>query len=163
MTCWVADASPLIFLARLGHLGLLRHAGRSVLVPPGAFAETQAVDDSAAAELRDASSAWLTIREVRNSTAIALVCADLGRGESEAIVLASEVGAERLVVDDLEARRFAVRCGLNVVGTLGILLAAKLEDKLPSLTAECDRLERVGFRIDQPLRAAVLRRAGEFE
>ncbi len=35
MSCWVVDTGPLIFLAQLDHLDLLRHAADEVLVPPG--------------------------------------------------------------------------------------------------------------------------------
>ena len=55
------------------------------------------------------------------------MAADSGRGgsygsalhksETETIVLATELNAERLVIDDLDARRFATRCGLKLIGT----------------------------------------------
>jgi len=87
--------------------------------------------------------------------------ADLGPGEAEASVLAKECGAEMLVLDDLDARRFASRVGLSVVGTAGLLLAAKLRGDIPSLAADLDRLEVAGFRIGARLNQAVLAAAGE--
>ena len=76
-------------------------------------------------------------------------------------MLAKELESQRLVVDDLDARRFAQRAGLSVVGTLGLLLAAKLRGELPSLRAEIERLESAGFHMSERLIVAVLSRAGE--
>ena len=64
-------------------------------------------------------------------------------------------------MDDLDARRFAARCGLKVVGTVGILLSAKRRGEIVSLREEIDRLAALGFRANPRLIAAVLQSAGE--
>lgn len=87
--------------------------------------------------------------------------ADLDAGEAEVIALAREVSAERVIMDDLDGRRFAHRLGLAPIGTLGLLLAARLRGELPSLQEEIERLQSVGFRISGALRRAFLERAGE--
>jgi len=51
----------------------------------------------------------------------------------EAIVLAQEIAADYVVLDDLLARRKAQRLGLSVIGTLGLLL---LLEKRSVLSAE---------------------------
>lgn len=87
--------------------------------------------------------------------------ADLDAGESEVIALALELEAERVILDDLDARRLAQRLGVVPVGTLGLLLAARLRGEIQSLRAELDRLQQAGFRVSPTLRQAVLREAGE--
>jgi predicted nucleic acid-binding protein len=82
-------------------------------------------------------------------------------GEAEVIVLARELDADRVVLDDLDARRFARRVGLEIAGTVGLLLAARKRGELASLRAEIERLELLGFRISPVLAEAVLRAAGE--
>jgi predicted nucleic acid-binding protein len=77
------------------------------------------------------------------------------------IALAHESSAERIVMDDLDGRRFARRLGLEPVGTLGLLLAARLRGELGSLREEIERLEREGFRASPSLVAAVLLAVGE--
>ena len=57
----------------------------------------------------------------------------LHQGELEAIVLAQELSADFVVLDDLLARRKAQRLEINVIGTLGLLL---LIEKRGLLTAE---------------------------
>ncbi len=44
------------------------------------------------------------------------------RGELEAIILAKELAADYVVLDDLLARRKAQQLGLQVIGTVGLLL-----------------------------------------
>jgi predicted nucleic acid-binding protein len=92
---------------------------------------------------------------------LAVLKRELGDGESEVIALALETDAARIVLDDLDARRLADRLGLKLIGTLGILLAAKLRGEIPSLRAEIDRLRRGGFRAGAALVEEILRSAGE--
>lgn len=101
------------------------------------------------------------MRNVTDETAVTLVQASLHKGEAEAIFLATELHAERLVMDDQDARRFANRCGLTVIGTLGILLAAKQRGAIASLRAEINALASLGFRANPRLVTAVLQSAGE--
>jgi predicted nucleic acid-binding protein len=66
-----------------------------------------------------------------------------------------------VVLDDFDARRFAWRVGLKPVGTLGLLLAARLRSEIPSLRAEVRQLQAAGFYVSEQLVAAALKDAGE--
>lgn len=57
----------------------------------------------------------------------------LHHGELEAIVLAQEIAADYVVLDDLLARRKAQRMAIGVIGTVGLLL---LLEKRNLLSAE---------------------------
>jgi predicted nucleic acid-binding protein len=155
------DASPLIFLAKLDHLDLLRRGADVVYVPRAVRAEVRAKPDTATQAIERACQAWLSVRQVSDRQAVEIVQADLDLGEAEVIALAREIGADRVVMDDLDARRFARRLGLEMVGTVGLLLAARLRGELPSLQQEIERLETLGFRVAPSLAEAVLRVAGE--
>ena len=161
MSIWVVDTSPLIFLAKLGHLDLLRKGADAVYVPHAVLEEVRAKPDAATYAIEHACQTWLLIRPVGNRQAVEIVQADLDLGEAEVIALAREVGADRVVMDDLDARRFARRLGLEMVGTVGLLLAARLRDELPSLRREIERLEALGLRVAPALVEAVLQAAGE--
>ena len=80
----------------------------------------------------------------------------IGAGESEAIALAVRLAA-LLLVDDFEARRVAVRCGLRVVGTLGILERAAASGIL-SLPEALDKLRGTNFRLSERVIEAALDR-----
>ena len=160
MSLWVVDTSPLIFLAKLDRLELLRGGADEILVPRAVLGEIQEYRDEARRRIEEAL-VWLTVTPVREHQVVEVLLADLDLGEAETIALALETRAERVVMDDLDGRRFARRVGLTAVGTLGLLLAARLRGELPSLRAEIERLERGGFRVGESLRMAVLEAAGE--
>lgn len=65
------------------------------------------------------------------------------------------------MLDDLSARRLARRVGFDVIGTVGILLAARLEGRIPRLLRELDRLREAGFFISELVIQAVAQAAGE--
>lgn len=161
MKLWVVDASPLIFLSKLDRLDLLQRSADQVVAPPAVLREISEHRDKASAKIQDAQRSWLGVRKVEDRRLVHVLMADLDAGESEAIALAIESGAERVVLDDLDARRLADRLGLSRIGTLGLLLAAKLRGELPSLRAEIDRLRKAGFRVSPALAQAVLREAAE--
>lgn len=97
----------------------------------------------------------------RPATAAAIREAGLGAGESEALALALELHAERVLLDELAGRKLASRLGVPVIGTLGVLLAAKRRGLIPALRESLDQLRHSGFRMDDDLFEAVLRQAGE--
>jgi hypothetical protein len=120
LTRWVVDAAPLIFLAKLGRLDILRTGANEVLTTPIVIREIDVRQDAAAAAVKAAAARWLGVRPALDSTAVTMLLGELDAGESEAIVLAHELSADRIVLDDLDARRHARRIGLHVVGTVGV-------------------------------------------
>ena len=87
--------------------------------------------------------------------------ARLGRGETDAIHLALHLRPDRLLMDDGEGRREALRLGLRVTGVLGLLVAAKRVGLLPAVRHEVDRLRTSGFRISEGLYKELLTSLGE--
>ena len=104
---------------------------------------------------------WLQVRPVEDLKIIEVLRADLDQGEAEVIALALQTQAERVVMDDLDGRRRARHLGLDLVGTLGLLLAARKRGELSRLREEIERLQQYGFRVSQSLLQAVLQEAGE--
>lgn len=160
---WVVDASPLLFLARIDRLSLLSVEAEAVLVPDAVWNEVQRIRDFASetiAEL-EAKGSWLRRASVGDRAGLATLEALVDAGEAEVLALAREIGAARVVLEDLDARRLAHRLGLERVGTVGLLLAAKLRGDLPSLHSEISKLEAEGFFLSRELKSAVLEAAGE--
>lgn len=161
MTTWVVDASPLIFLAKLERLELLKNHADTICVPQAVLEEIQAKADEAKCVIERATRSWLSVCQVSNRQAVEILSADLGLGETEVIILAKEIGADKVVMDDLDARRFARRVQLDVVGTMGLLLAARLRGEIPSLREEIEQLQALGFHVAIPLVEALRKEAGE--
>lgn len=120
----VVNASPLIFLARGGHLGLLQVFGGPVYVPRVVAAEVRrrGPDDLTVRAL--ATNPWL--EEVADGSIPQTVQHwALGPGESSVIAEAMRRPGSRAVIDDLAGRKCAVSLGVPVAGTLGIVLLAR--------------------------------------
>ncbi|MEE8304664.1 MAG: DUF3368 domain-containing protein, partial [Candidatus Tectomicrobia bacterium] len=106
-------------------------------------------------------AAWLQQETVSNPSLVAALH-ELGLGEAEAIALAVDNVGSLLILDDHRGRLIASSLGVNIVGTLGVLLIAKRKGLIEAVTPEITTLQaRVGFRIDAELRSKVLLEAGE--
>ncbi len=86
---------------------------------------------------------------------------DLGPGEAEVLALGLESRDSIVVLDDALARRVAVRLGLRLTGTLGILLDGKRIGIVPAVGPALEKLQALGFRLAGHTRAAVMALAGE--
>ncbi len=147
----VSNSSPLIVLARIGHLDLLERLFTTVMVPPAVTHEVVSV----------VLPTWVIERPLMQPVGPRILRASLGAGESEAISLALEVGVQWIILDDRPARRLAEALGLPVIGTLGILLASKRRGFLPAVRPCVDALVNVGFRMAPDLYERVIASAGE--
>jgi predicted nucleic acid-binding protein len=74
--------------------------------------------------------------------------------------LAQERGY-RIILDDHRARAVGRRLGLQVSGTIGILLKAKQENVIPAIRPLVAALEASGFYLSESLKEEVLQLAGE--
>ena len=157
----VSDSSPLIHLSQIGRLNLLKDLFRELLIPPALYHEVviEGRGRPGSEEVREAS--WIRVVKIRNIHLKKLLQFLLDEGESEVIVLALEVNAGLVLLDDREARLQAKRLGLRVTGTLGVLLRAKKLGLIKSLREELDKLKETGFRISKSLEEEMLNVAGE--
>ena len=115
---------------------------------PGAAAIAHAVNDQ-----------WLTVRSLSNPVPHNLPIG-LGPGESEAIALALELVC-LVLLDDKLARAAAPTAGLSVIGTGGLLLAAKSRSLIPSVGPTLEQLQSTGDHFSAELVARILELAGE--
>lgn len=165
MPAVVSDSSPLICLARLGRLDLLRRLFDAVFIPSAVWQEVaiDGGDREEALQVKEAAQdGWLQVEcpgGVSEDSEATLAGLDIG--EREAIALALEKGAT-LIMDEAAGRAAAQRLGLRCTGTLGVLVEAKLLGLIPRLREELDRLqEQTNFRFTPDLFEVVLGRAGE--
>jgi predicted nucleic acid-binding protein len=86
---------------------------------------------------------------------------NLGQGEKEVIALGLVTPNAVLILDDLLARQIAKREGLSMIGTLGILLAAKKQALIREVKPVLERLVSHKFRLSHEVAAQVLEQAGE--
>ena len=159
----IVNASPLIFLARVGCLELLREPPDSeVTVPDVAFQEVLAGEwfDPHVAAIRLASATWLRVAPAA-PPAPGLDPDRLDAGELAVLSLAIENPGAIVVLDDRAAREEATRRGIPLLGTAGILLRAKEQGRIAAVRPPLDAVRRAGLYLTDRLYRIVLRMAGE--
>ena len=158
--CVVADAGPLIALARIGRLGILHDLFGRVLVPPAVFAELciGSSRPGAAALAAASSQGWLV--ETATARVPLRLQRLLDRGEAEAIVLAQRTGA-LLVIDEATGRRAARHEHVHIIGTGAVLIAAKRRGLIADMAPLLEALLTAGYRLSAGLQHGILAQAGE--
>lgn len=158
----VSNTSPISNLAKVGRLDLLQQLYGVILIP-GAVNE-ELLDKRAGEIVITAvqSAIWLEIDSVQNQQLVNQLRNRVNVGEAEAIVLALEVQANRLLIDERLGRQAATSLGLKITGVLGILLLAKRQNLIKAARPIMDDLiTQANFRISNQLYADVLSAAGE--
>jgi len=159
----VSDSSPLILLSAIGELNLLQSLYSIINVPDAVYEEITAAGAGlpGAQEISDAG--WIHRHKVRNKRAVTklMKATGLDRGESEAIILAQELGASLLIVDDGTARRYAKKKGMPITGAIGVLLAAKNNGLIQAVKPLLGELIAAGIWLDAETYQNALKIAGE--
>jgi predicted nucleic acid-binding protein len=120
----VADTSPLNYLILIQHIRVLGTIYGQVVIPPAVQ------DELLASRAPDSVRAWINSPppwlEVRTPGRIDPgVDPTLDDGEREAISLVQNINEPTLLlIDDFPARIEAKRLGIEIIGTLGVLLVA---------------------------------------
>jgi predicted nucleic acid-binding protein len=145
----VSDTTAVTSLLKIDRVALLQKLFEQVLIPeavrdellkyhselPG-FLEVQAANDRAA------------VNSLRN---------EIDAGEAEAIILAEEIGADALLIDDKQGRAIAESRGLNCLGLAGALVMAKQNELIPSLGDLIETLQtKANFYLEPALKKSLL-------
>jgi uncharacterized protein len=128
----VVNATPLIALAVVDRLDLLPLVFGEVLVPTGVYAEV-VISGHERPEVEAAvRERWLRVMSPALSPAVEPVLLGLDQGELQVLLLAREINADWVVIDEKLGRRVARAMRLPVKGTLGVLLAAYYAGRFPA-------------------------------
>jgi len=155
----VSNTSPIMNLAIIGELSLLRDQFGEVLIPGAVLEELRVEEELPGSQsVRNAlKDGWIRIEPVKHRPLVRAMQRDLDKGEAEAIALAIEVNANWLLIDERDGRKAARSMKLNLVGVLGVLLKAKRNGKLNSLKKAMERLQaKAGFYVRADLYSAII-------
>jgi uncharacterized protein len=155
----VSNTSPILNLAIIGRLTLLKDQFGVVHVPKAVQDELRPQEDRPGSEhIRKAlKDGWLVVTAVSNTGMSDVLLAELDGGESEAIALASQMKAELVLLDERDARRVALRLNMKTTGVLGILLKAHRMNVIPDLSQALQDLKmKAGFHLSAELVRAIL-------
>ena len=150
----VSDTSPITALLTIQKIDLLRLLYGDVKIPMAVARELLAYHD----RLPD----FIQAVPVNESPLLDQLKEQLDRGEAEAIVLAKELHADILLIDESLGRKAARLERLPIIGLMGILLIAKKKGLVASMRDLIDRLEtEAGFYLSRQVKEKILSVAGE--
>jgi uncharacterized protein len=157
----VSDTTPISELAKIGRLDLLRDIFGELIIPNEVYSELTAGNHQAVTVIQSIN--WIKVCSVGDEKQVSDLhtTTKLGWGECAAFILAEELGADRLLMDDRAARREEKNRNLPIIGTVGILLLAKQQRLLLHVKEVLDELIIQGARINPRLYKDVLALAGE--
>jgi predicted nucleic acid-binding protein len=119
----VSNTTPIISLLKIGKLQILKDLYGTISIPQEVFNEIEAGKSKEFyADLSKIE--WIKIEKIQNIKSLSYFL-DLDKGEAEAIILATEIEADLIILDETLGRFHAKHAGLKVTGTAGILIKAK--------------------------------------
>lgn len=145
----IADASCLILLSKINELQILQQLFQSVTIT-----------SQIAIEFGNQLPGWFLIKEP-NIHLYQSLRKQLDAGEASAIALATQFEDSLLIIDDRKGRKFATALGLNITGTIGIILQAKLAGIIPAVKPLLNKIKATNFRITSELELLILNKAKE--
>lgn len=156
----VSNTSPIINLAAIGQLDLLRALYDEVLIPDAVYREIARFEEQPGAEAVQ-SMDWITCRSCPRPDLAAALRGELDAGEAEALALAVDMDT-LLLIDEREGRRAASRLGISRLGLLGMLVEAKNQSHVTALRPLLRALRQdAGFWMSDTLFHRVLSMVGE--
>lgn len=157
---WVVNASPIISLAKIDRIHLLRELCDEVVIPQGVADEINlgGYTDSAVIWLQQLGQAFIHPAPAVDS---GIASWDLGLGESQVLSWALQHPSYEAIIDDLAARKTAKILQIPVRGTLAVILLAKQLGYITSVKQDLEKLVQVGLRISPALLAQAIALAEE--
>jgi predicted nucleic acid-binding protein len=149
----VADTSPLNYLILIEQIQVLEALYRQVIIPPAV--QDELLGTGAPVQVRrwiESPPGWL---EVRSPLPTFRDTSLLGPGEGDAIALAEQLGADRIMMDETVGRSVALSRGLQIIGTLGVLRDAHRAGLL-DLATSIERLRATSFRASPQILQSIL-------
>lgn len=155
----ISDTSALTNLAAIQHLHLLPQLYDRVTIPEAVYRELADIVPPVPGTVEVQTAVWLEVKQVVRWNLVERLQAKvrLDPGESFAIALALELGAELLLIDERRGRAEANRLGLRITGVLGILVEAKHRNLVVAVKPLIDALIATSqFRVSSNLYAQIL-------
>ncbi|MEL6590592.1 MAG: DUF3368 domain-containing protein [Bacteroidota bacterium] len=158
----ISDTSPIANLIVIKHLEILKSIFEEVIVPEHVDKEIRALANDGEDISSYENADWISSVKNQNVALVNSLLEKIDPGESAAIALAIDLGADLLLIDERKGTRIAKEMGLQTIGLLGAMLIAKkreLIDKLGPLLEELE--QKAGFWMSESLKQRVLAAAGE--
>ena len=155
----VSNTTPIISLLKVGKLEILKELYQELFIPYEVYLEIEAGKNKE--YYTDLTKVeWIRVVKIQSEKSL-LFFLDLDKGEAEAIVLANEVNADLIILDETLGRFHAKHVGLNVTGTIGVLLKAKETGIIDKIKPVLYELLLKGIWLSEKLIKQTLAKASE--
>jgi len=147
----VSDTTALSELAKIDKLELLNLVFGWVIIPEEVYQEITTGNHPAVTAIKSAK--WLKVKSVDNLESMERLELETGldRGEISAIILAEELNADQLLIDEKAGRKVAISRGLPIIGLVGVTILAKEKKLINNVKDILDNLIMQGTRISPTL------------
>jgi len=158
----VADSSPLVILTKLVCFDRLNQLFPRVYISPEVHYEVVIAGAGLPGASEVSKAEWIQVKAVQNPAGLyaAQRKYGLGPGEMSTMLLAKELGANPVLLDDYRARKLARAEGLEILGSVGLLETLYLRRYLTDLRSAFRQLLAHNVYIDQRLLDRRLRSLG---
>jgi hypothetical protein len=156
----ISNTSPLLYLYRIDSINWLPKLFDEVWTPEAVKNELLDGHSKGYDTPNPADYPWLNIVNPHSMPSEWLAL-DLGTGEVAAMALALENPTYVILLDDMLARRTAQAAGLQVWGTLKVLLEAKSQGLVDKIEPFVTKLSEAGMWVSAEVKQRILILAGE--
>lgn len=157
----VSDSTILIGLVKIGKLHLLREIFSKIFIPEEVFKEVVERGKGKPGSKVIKAAAWIEVKPVKDKIQVSFLLGSLEKGEAEVLVLARELEADLILLDEEKARKSAVIAGFEIMGLLGLFILAKNLGLIYEVRPLIDELMIKKFRISDIIIEKTLKKVGE--
>ena len=155
----ISNTTPIITLLSISKLELLRNIYGKIIIPQGVYQEIE--EGKNKKFYTDLSLIdWIEIKSIADKEPLKYI-SDLDKGEAEVIVLANEINADLVIIDEKAGREYAEHFGIKLTGTIGVLLKAKELGIINKIEPLLTKMKENGIWISQKFINKVLEIANE--
>jgi predicted nucleic acid-binding protein len=146
----ISDTSCFIVLEKINELDLLYKIYGQIITT-----------NEVASEYGQPLPDWIIIKETSDKYRKQILGFQLDKGEASVIELAIETPGSTIILDDLKARTVAQKLGIEITGTIGVIVKAKQNGVISSIKPYLDKIRKNGFHLTVEIEKQALLIAGE--
>lgn len=155
----ISNTTPILSLLKINKLEILKELYGQVIIPNAVYQEVEAGKHKEF--YKDLTQFdWLIIKDIKDTNSREYFI-DFDDGEAEVLILAKEINADLVILDEILGRRYAEILKFNLTGTLGVLLKAKEKKIIKSLKELLNELTEKGTWLNPKLINTVLEISNE--
>ncbi|MCU0445278.1 MAG: DUF3368 domain-containing protein [Microscillaceae bacterium] len=156
----ISNTTPIITFLGWKRLDILQKLYQQIIIPTGVLEEIEtgkAKDFYTDLKQLD----WIVIQQVKNTQALNILETELDKGEAEVIILAQEIKADLVILDERLARNYASIKNISYTGSFGVLIKAKQQHIITEVKPFLEQAQNNGIRMNEAVINLILQKANE--